>query len=475
MYKLEFTLKQHTPIIHFQYDQDGATLRATEVKPKLDRFLIEKFGRDILQGEKPNATRNDCYSRGLGMAQQNGWLIKDKEALDYKLNISPVNQSREEIPNRYPLYFGNTNKPENEQKHFTNSNSLKCLIITHNNVLESHLEKNIIPFFSINNFGSRQNKGFGSFSVIQINEIAKSWSNSNLPVNTPYFEVNSIDKKIVFEVIDYYWKRLKSGINYTYDRPNNFCLADGYEKSYLYKYLLSGGFTWEKRWIKESFFSLIRNGKNPKFARGIMGLPNSFKYTEETCNPDDNEYNRNQVNLTITIKNLDKVIERIPSPFVFKPIKKRSSYDVYVLVNDFHIKEIYSNPFYNKLDFRFYVHEEINLDYRIGQNRYNDRFPPGTDLTNGQLKMHFDRLNANVRIPALQRKFEKLQKQIGFILPLPIASIDFHDLLLQYNIKELANSFTPIRMETEFNKTRRCRELILVNVVNNVLIKTTCP
>jgi len=36
MYKLEFTLKQHTPIIHFQHDQDGATLRATEVKPKLD-------------------------------------------------------------------------------------------------------------------------------------------------------------------------------------------------------------------------------------------------------------------------------------------------------------------------------------------------------------------------------------------------------------------------------------------------------
>ena len=42
MYKLEFTLKQHTPIIHFQHDQEGATLRATEVKPKLDRFIIEK-------------------------------------------------------------------------------------------------------------------------------------------------------------------------------------------------------------------------------------------------------------------------------------------------------------------------------------------------------------------------------------------------------------------------------------------------
>ena len=27
MHKLEITLKQHTPIIHFQHDQDGATLQ----------------------------------------------------------------------------------------------------------------------------------------------------------------------------------------------------------------------------------------------------------------------------------------------------------------------------------------------------------------------------------------------------------------------------------------------------------------
>jgi hypothetical protein len=43
MYKLKFTLKQHTPLIHFQHDQAGATLRATEVKPKLDQFIIEKL------------------------------------------------------------------------------------------------------------------------------------------------------------------------------------------------------------------------------------------------------------------------------------------------------------------------------------------------------------------------------------------------------------------------------------------------
>lgn len=42
-YKVEFTLKQHTPMIHFQSEQRGATLRATELKPKFDRFITEKL------------------------------------------------------------------------------------------------------------------------------------------------------------------------------------------------------------------------------------------------------------------------------------------------------------------------------------------------------------------------------------------------------------------------------------------------
>ena len=41
---ITYELKQETPIIHFQHNQSGATLRATEVKPKLDRFIIKKLG-----------------------------------------------------------------------------------------------------------------------------------------------------------------------------------------------------------------------------------------------------------------------------------------------------------------------------------------------------------------------------------------------------------------------------------------------
>lgn len=40
--KLELDLKCHAPIIHFQPEEEGATLRASEVKPKFDRYLLKK-------------------------------------------------------------------------------------------------------------------------------------------------------------------------------------------------------------------------------------------------------------------------------------------------------------------------------------------------------------------------------------------------------------------------------------------------
>ena len=45
-FQKEYDLKAHSPLIHFQHGSDGATLRVTEVKPKLDRYIIYKKGRD---------------------------------------------------------------------------------------------------------------------------------------------------------------------------------------------------------------------------------------------------------------------------------------------------------------------------------------------------------------------------------------------------------------------------------------------
>ena len=46
MKQLTFTLEQHTPMLHFHASQQGATLRATDVKPRFDRWLIEKVWKN---------------------------------------------------------------------------------------------------------------------------------------------------------------------------------------------------------------------------------------------------------------------------------------------------------------------------------------------------------------------------------------------------------------------------------------------
>ena len=42
--KKEYFLHQETPMIHFQSNEEGACLRGTEVKPKLDKFILKKKG-----------------------------------------------------------------------------------------------------------------------------------------------------------------------------------------------------------------------------------------------------------------------------------------------------------------------------------------------------------------------------------------------------------------------------------------------
>ena len=72
MHTLKVTLKQHTPLIHFQHDQEGATLRASEVKPKLDKFILTRLSKE----ERTKGERE-------------GWIkVKDGKAwLDYKMRI----------------------------------------------------------------------------------------------------------------------------------------------------------------------------------------------------------------------------------------------------------------------------------------------------------------------------------------------------------------------------------------------------
>lgn len=233
MNTLKVILKQHTPLIHFQHEQCGATLRASEVKPKLDRFLIDKLGGI-------DKIKKDCH----------GWLVGKGEhpSLDYKMRIEaekPVEgvklKSGQNPRNRKwnTLGFPENNKlliltnmggkdTEEELVNFSMHESITMTLNCKYDGMLEELKKNIPLFFSTTNFGQRQNKGFGSFTIRAIQE-----SGRNIPFANSFKEevlnsdhIENIDnvfslnaQKILFLRIYEWWRMIKG--NYTMDVIKN--------------------------------------------------------------------------------------------------------------------------------------------------------------------------------------------------------------------------------------------------------------
>jgi hypothetical protein len=374
MYKLEFILKQHTPIIHFQHDHDAATLRATEVKPKLDRFILGKLGDKILKATNPNASTEDKHNEGFKIAKAKGWLIGKGEhpALDYKLRITNIGNKnstslnlrtnpyendpkKKFISDTYPLLLANMGgKPSlSELKDLIMYDNLLCKIVTSNKAVIDEIEKILCLFFATNNFGNRNNKGFGSFSICQINnEIVqlKSTLDELDSLATLKIETDTIKFDSCFIAVDFIWKLIKSGINFS-RCINGKLNSVGYEKSVLFNHMeekyksKNPKYTWEKRWIKEKFMAIapIPNQK-ATFARGLLGLNDKFEYKApiKDCN---SAYSKQKpfYDFSINISNND--IDRIASPFTFKIIEN-SIYSIYILIdNNFDNLEIFNKPF----------------------------------------------------------------------------------------------------------------------------------
>ena len=311
-YQLTFTLRQHTPIIHFQADQEGATLRATEVKPKLDRFILKKLG-------------NGDYEQGVQRARAEGWLVGkgEKAALNYKMRIDPVsdmkyylffsalNQQRKEnlknfIAKHYGLdveviapspYFANNDKvkfysekddrkgrDKKDQVKEIDYDELRFALYTDNDIgglitcfnkdLLEHIEQSLLDFFLAHNFGTRQSKGFGCFYPHDLTEdefIALLKANGKAIYKSTH-TVQGIAE--VFGVITQSWRQLKSGEN-----------TKKYVKSKVFKYLCEKGFRWEKRWMKKELKSILNQREYLKASKrnGQFNKPNDCIMQNYDC------------------------------------------------------------------------------------------------------------------------------------------------------------------------------------------------
>jgi len=281
---LSLKLIAQTPMIHFQYNHDGATLRATEVKPKLDKFLISK------KGDIPKS-----------------WLIGKTQALNYKLRIlGDVNYTildRDE-EKKHKFYFGNMGS--SAEKKFLKRNA-SLTIICNNASLLNFIEDNIKEFFILTNFGARQSKGYGAFLVdgTTDDDIKTAVANAdtvNFGFTCP-FENDPFDMAYVVYSV------MKTGINNARFDPmvrGEFNPAEGryrnkgaYVKSFALRQFLPSEVGGDKAFVKSRALPLLSKRRNPRtdpgeksaeykqfvFIRALLGLAGYLEFNDDLrCN-----------------------------------------------------------------------------------------------------------------------------------------------------------------------------------------------
>lgn len=379
MHTLTVKLKQHTPLIHFQHDQEGATLRASEVKPKLDRFILGKLS----QAEK---------EEGINA----GWIKtkNDRTWLDYKMRITPpdsvtkfllasyfkldVIQSlrqkqitaisntpffAQEKQNGAIIRSRNPHEEWNkiEKKGLLSNCEITLIILSRHHDLLERVSLEVQSFFLSTNFGTRQSKGFGCHSAISImldNNIVGLKDTEALLKQLFLFvykkSLSQASSEKVLSTINDDYRLLKSGRT----RPS-------YAKSKLMLYAdyLDSTIGWDKRYIKTNTNNTFYTGNGDderyllkcrpenrrnsyasrsgyRFYRAVLGLAEQFEFLLENPPLGDS---RNK--MIVKVSNDD--IQRFRSPLLFKVIDNT----IYLVGNELPA-DILGKPFFFLVNFQ---------------------------------------------------------------------------------------------------------------------------
>lgn len=319
--RFEVRLKQHTPMIHFQHDQTGATLRATEVKPKLDQYVRKAMG------------------------------LGPHERLRYQLAIEALGPK--DKPGEPPKpYFGNIGQGPKKKTIFHKGGVAFRFNTYFNPSLAKGIKTSLSQCLAMENFGTRQNKGFGCFyptheqpDGFKPMDIQGALRKCGKPVF--YFDPPAGEDAIA--CIDVLYKAMKPGINET----NNNRLPDRYIKSLLWRYYNDGRakddlITWEKRFMKKMLSGESVGGG--VYLRALLGTSDGFFFRRVNQARMDSDYGDRgrfslEANKRFNVRNTTRgggpSIDRFKSPITFKPVGKR----VYIILNP----ETYSSDNLNVL------------------------------------------------------------------------------------------------------------------------------
>lgn len=352
MKTLTLKLRQHTPLIHFQHYQDNATLRASEVKPLLDRFILNTLG-------------NGDYEAGRQVANERDWLVSsDYGALNYRLRISTEKGKKVPVYNinklkddarkgkkllPYPLYFGNMNADYNNPEEFRRFSFPDVVYLKfyfsplsdgngRRTLYEYLADSDLLSrFFMRTNFGTRASKGFGSFYVSDDDDLyvspdeihsgysfvvnLKKWPFRNLRVN------GTEEYEKLFKTIEIFYKSLRSGINELKGKDEHvFCF-----KSLAYKYCTERlEKKWDKRAILEAFY-----GEDNRWDVQACDIKDMFGFsTDEQWKKQGDKLEKR-----INGRGNNQVPTRMQSPLLFKPIyKNRDECAVYLIFKENEVK-----------------------------------------------------------------------------------------------------------------------------------------
>lgn len=340
----EYKLVQHTPLIHFQHSEPHACLRATEVKPKLDRFLIEQLEKDDRFGD-------DRWKK---------WFVGDgsQQSFDYMMRITPNSEQVERThsiengieraiaraehrpPNAsfheiHKNYFGNMASGNNIQdtirETFKESLfykdgltlTIRCFIPELLTLIDEHIR----GFFMMHNFGTRQRKGFGSFTVDISTEPNAPKGFDLVGKYCPNAYYCKLDGNVNADaLLDAVWVLsafLRSGFN----------RGEGnYVRGFVFRYFQreKNPLANDKAFVKQKVLRNVYNeatrgehlhpyGNNVRYryVRGLLGTNENSRF----CRAPRGETREDRTVHNIYIHSAEGV-ESFPSPLLFKPIGK---------------------------------------------------------------------------------------------------------------------------------------------------------
>jgi hypothetical protein len=348
-----YTLKQITPIIHFQHEEEGVTLRASEVKPKLDKFIIKQLTKNKIT--IPDAWYIDPER------DQDGNVVKP--ALSYKMQILSAqagekfcfgkNKDKDKDNEDYQIcgsYFGNMGS--NKQRlavMYDGGITLKMIVV--NADLRKQIDKYIIPFFLVHNFGTRQSKGFGSFVISHKNEKKlnyrvrdelRNYAPDSFYVEHPTYTMGSSYKDYLrkgkktdprLEDVKLIYALMKGGVNITksWNQKEGKGTEKYYFRGFVFQYFnrIKQGlkFSNDKAFIKQKVLTHHysgstkgEKGSNHKFCRALLGLSDRFNYIKKDDGVKLIDVVVYQYNGNFNKDTKKNTIERFASPILFKVV-----------------------------------------------------------------------------------------------------------------------------------------------------------